>query len=62
MAVKNKTFDCVASKRQAQRRLQEEYRARKDHFASYADFLSAIVMEDPWARSNWERFAATAPS
>ena len=58
MAIKSKTFDCVESKRLAQRHLREEYETRKSEFDSYADFLNAIVLEDEWTRRNWQRFSA----
>ncbi len=57
MGNKTKTFDCVAFKRQAQRRLREEYDARTDEFGSYVDFINARVGEDQWARQMWEKFA-----
>jgi hypothetical protein len=53
-------FDCVAWKRQAQRKLQEEYERRKSEFDSYYDFLKARVTEDPWSRKAWERIRRTA--
>jgi len=57
MGTKTKTFDCIASKKQAQRRLREEYEARADEFDSYVDFINAKVREDQWAREMWEKFA-----
>jgi len=56
MGIKTKTFDCIASKRQAQRRLREEYEKRTGEFDSYVDFINAKVHENEWARQMWERF------
>ncbi len=61
MGTKTKTFDCIASKRQAQKCLREEYEARADEFGSYADFINAKVNENPWARQMWERFPPATP-
>jgi hypothetical protein len=41
MAKKNKDFDCVEMKQDAQRKLWEEYESRKGEFASYVEFISA---------------------
>ncbi|HUW57274.1 MAG TPA: hypothetical protein VMZ92_11625 [Planctomycetota bacterium] len=49
METRKKPFDCVEFKRQAQRRLMEEFEARRDEFATYADFINAKVKEDPKA-------------
>ena len=38
-----KAFDCVQMKRQAQRRLRAEYEARREEFASYAEFIEATA-------------------
>ncbi len=61
MGTKTKTFDCIAFKRQAQKRLREEYEARTGEFDSYVDFINAKVHEDQWARDMWERFAPAGP-
>ena len=61
MGTKTKTFDCIASKRQAQKCLREEYEARADEFDSYADFINARVNENQWARQMWERFPPASP-
>jgi hypothetical protein len=42
-----KTFDCVQMKREAQRRLRAEYEARREEFASYAEFIEATAEESP---------------
>ena len=47
-------------KRDAQRKLLEEFESRKAEFDSYYDFLKARVMEDPWSRKMWERIKGTA--
>jgi len=57
MGPKTKTFDCIALKREAQRRLREEYEARAGEFDSYVDFINAKVSEDQWSREMWARFA-----
>lgn len=50
MVTKTKTFDCVEMKRLCQRKLQEEYEARKDEFASYYDFLETKANESEWVQ------------
>lgn len=52
-------FDCVEFKRQAQRRIQAEYEARKHEFASYPEFLEAKTRESEWASAIWEKFSKT---
>ncbi len=47
---KQKDFDCVEMKREAQRRLQEEYEARRDEFSSYIEFISAKADSTPWVQ------------
>ena len=37
---RGKVFDSIEHKRRVQRKLLEDYEARKDEFASYADFIS----------------------
>lgn len=44
MATK-KTFDCVEMKRQAQKRLREEYAARRGEFASFIEFINVTARE-----------------
>jgi len=61
MGTKTKTFDCIASKRQAQKRLREEYEARTDEFDSYVDFINAKVSENEWSREMWEKFPPASP-
>ena len=61
MGSKTKTFDCIASKRQAQKRLREEYEARTDEFDSYVDFINAKVSENEWSRQMWEKFPPANP-
>ena len=55
---KNKTFDCVEFKRQAQARIRAEWEARKDEFSSYAEFLRVKVNESDWQRAFWARIEA----
>lgn len=55
---KVKTFDCVEMKRQAQKRLQQEYAARGDEFPSYTAFLDATAKESAWVQSFLARLAA----
>ncbi len=47
MKTRDKVFDCVRMKQDAQRRLQEEYTQRRDEFSSYVDFLNRKVEETP---------------
>ena len=61
MSKKTKTFDCIASKRQAQRRLREEYEKRTAEFDSYVDFINAKVIENQWSRQMWEKFPPASP-
>ena len=61
MGIKTKTFDCVASKRQAQECLREEYEKRADEFDSYVDFINAKVGENEWSRQMWEKFPTATP-
>jgi len=61
MGTKTKTFDCIASKRQAQKSLREEYEKRTDEFDSYVDFLNAKVSENQWSRQMWEKFPPASP-
>ncbi len=56
MAGRQKTFDCVAFKRQAQRKLREEYETRRDEFDSYWDFLDAKAQESEWVQRMEQRF------
>ena len=50
MTMKKKTFDCVDMKDGIQRNLVEEYRARKNEFSSYVDYLHASLHENEWSR------------
>ena len=51
MPTKTKTFDCVAMKRKAQKRLRDEYESRKGEFACLADFLNAKADESDIAKA-----------
>ena len=55
MAKKNKPFDCVEMKERIQAEIRADYEARKDQFASYADYLEASIKEDPWASAVLEK-------
>ncbi len=55
---KKKTFDCVEIKRQAQKRIREEWERRKHEFASYGEFLKAT--QTPWEREFWAKVRAAA--
>ena len=61
MATKTKTFDCVQMKRDAERRLREEYESRKAEFRSYDDFLQAKADESSIAADVRARIAAGSP-
>ena len=60
MEPKAKDFDCVRMKQQAQEKLRAEYELQRGRFASYAEFLSVTVNEEPWQRQLWAK--AGAPS
>ena len=53
-----KAFDCVEMKNRVQRELRKEYEARKDEFASYADFVNATAEESEEIRAYWTEVAA----
>ena len=55
--MKQKTFDCVEMKRQAQARLMAAYCARKSEFTSYAQFIRETAATDPKIRAFRERIA-----
>jgi len=59
MKTKTKTFDCVEMKREAQRKLREEYEARKGEFDSYFDFLVATSDESQFVREMRAKFSRT---
>jgi hypothetical protein len=54
--MKTKTFDCVQMKREAQRKLREEYEARKGEFDSYFHFLVATAEESDFVRQMRAKF------
>jgi DNA-binding protein H-NS len=45
--MKQKEFDCVEMKRQAQARLMAEHEARKNKYSSYAEFIHETAATDP---------------
>jgi hypothetical protein len=62
MLTKNKTFDCVEMKRNAQEQLHVEYEARRTEFPSYFAFLETKATESPWQREFWARVAEARAS
>ena len=56
--MKQKAFDCVEMKRQAQARLMAAYKARESEFSSYAQFIRETAATDPKIRAFRERIAA----
>ena len=56
MRTKAKTFDCVEMKQECQRKLREEYEARKGEFDSFADFISKTADKSPFVREMRSRF------
>ena len=59
--MKQKAFDCVEMKRQAQARLMAAYKARESEFSSYAEFIRETAATDPKIRAFRERIAAAQP-
>ncbi len=57
MARKSKTFDCVEMKNRIQAEVLAEYEARRDEFASFAEFLKST--ESDWERKVRQRIRAT---
>jgi len=55
--MKQKAFDCVEMKRQAQARLMAAYKARESEFSSYAQFIRETAATDPKIRAFRERIA-----
>ena len=53
--MKQKAFDCVEMKRQAQARLMAAYEARKSEFSSYAEFIRETAATDPKIQAFRER-------
>ncbi len=60
MATRTKTFDCVEMKRRAQKRLRQEYEARKDEFDSFLDFINRTAEESEFVREMREKFGGPA--
>ena len=60
MAIKAKAFDCVEMKDRIQADILAEYEARKDEFASFADFIEARAEASEWIRRMRRRFRAQA--
>ncbi len=54
---RGKSFNCIEHKRRVQKKLLEEYEARKDEFASYADFIYRTADESEEIRAWRERIA-----
>ncbi len=57
MKTRKKTFDCIQLKRRIQKELLAEYEARKDEFASYAEFIVKTADESEQIRDWRERIA-----
>ena len=57
MKTRKKTFDCIRLKRRIQKELMDEYLARKDEFASFADFIVKTADESEQIRAWRERIA-----
>jgi hypothetical protein len=55
--MKQKAFDCVEMKRQAQAHLMATYEARKSEFSSYAQFIRETAATDPKTRAFRDRIA-----
>ena len=55
--MKQKAFDCVEMKRQAQARLMAAYKASESEFSSYAQFIRETAVTDPKIRAFRERIA-----
>jgi hypothetical protein len=58
MTIRPKTHDCVEMKDRIQKRLREEYEARKSEFSCYADSINATAEESEEIRAYWARIAA----
>ena len=58
MTTRPKTRDCVELKDRVQKRLREEYEARKSEFSCYADFINATAEESEEIRAYWALIAA----
>lgn len=56
MASKNKSFDCVEMKNEAQAKLLKEYDQRKGEFTDFVDFIKKKAQESAWQREMHERF------
>jgi hypothetical protein len=54
---RGKAFDCIEHKRRVQKKLLQEYEARKDEFASCADFIYRTADESEEIRAWRERIA-----
>ncbi len=55
--MKSKKYDCVEFKREAQRKLLNEYEKRKDEFDSYFDFIERKATESEWIRNVEKKFS-----
>ena len=55
--MKQKAFDCVEMKRQAQARLMAAYKARESELSSYAELIRDAAAADPKIRAFRERIA-----
>ena len=57
MAKKNKNFDCVEMKNEAQAKILTEYELRKSEFLDFVDFIEKKAQESAWQREMHERFS-----
>ncbi|MCX6124709.1 MAG: hypothetical protein NTV34_08165 [Proteobacteria bacterium] len=56
MTNKNKKFDCVEMKNEAQASLLREYEQRKSEFVDFGDFIKKKAQGSAWQREMHERF------
>ena len=56
MANKNKSFDCVEMKNEAQAKLMKEYELRRSEFVDFVDFIKKKAQESAWQREMHARF------
>lgn len=56
MVNKNKKFDCVEMKNEAQAALLKEYEQRKSEFVDFGDFIKKKAQESVWQREMHARF------
>ena len=57
-----KSFDCVAMKRDIQRRLLDEYEASRDQYDSYWHFLQETNRDNPSLQGLRQKLGFSSPS